>query len=557
MAQPNATFGVAITADNKTDKGAKAAEKRLGVIPKHISTVNKRYADEADRTLARSSRGILRVFGKFEQAGAKAFGGRSMTSGITSGLSTMREAASAAGTGFGEAAVAGSVLKGAITAVGVAGAATIGVLAAAGYAAYKMASGWAQGTSQIGRTAEIIGVATKSLQEFNAAAERQGVDKGTATSALGGLSQTLNDARYGRNNDAVAVLSKLGVRMQLNSDGTVNTGAMLPAIADAIARQNSSGRRTAAHYLGIPDAALPAFSQGGAALGADMGDADLTAYIASPDDVTRAKRIQRKGAIVGQMKDRAVALAGSGVADASEPGFDAAISGGRAALGGATSFGGIVRNTFAPAAARIERAANTLASAAQRGLTAVGNGIVGAAEAAEMKRGVPASIQLGQFGLESGWGQHMPSGSNNPFGIKARPGEPFVLARTREVDPHGRSYHTMAKFRKFVSLAEAFDEHARLLQEGKPYARARSAKSVDEYADALTGVYATDPRYGRNLKSVIHGRDLTRFDHGGGQSLEAVPVKVEVVLVNAPPGTRTKVTAGRKSPPAVSHAMAH
>jgi hypothetical protein len=36
------------------------------------------------------------------------------------------------------------------------------------------------------------------LQEFAGAAERVGVDKNTAMGALGGLSQTLNDARYGR-----------------------------------------------------------------------------------------------------------------------------------------------------------------------------------------------------------------------------------------------------------------------------------------------------------------------------------------------------------------------
>lgn len=557
MTQPNATFGVAITADDRTGKGAKSAEKRLGGIPKHVSAVNKRYADEADRSLRRGSVGILRTFGQVEQASAKVFGGRALTTGLTTRLAAIREAGAAAGTGLGEAATAGGVLEGAMTAVGVVAAGTIGVLAAAGYAAFKLADGWAQGAASIGRTAATIGVATRQLQEFNAAAERQGVDKGTATSAVAGLSQSLNDARYGRNNDAVALLSRMGVKLQLNQDGTVNTGAMLPVLADAIARQNSSGRRTSARILGIPESALPAFAQGGASLGADMKDADATAYIASDADIARGQRIARKGAIIGQMKDRAIAVAGSATADAAEPGYDAAISAGRGIISGTTSFGGVVKNAFAPAASKIGRAAEAFAGGVSRFVTGLSSGIIGAAQAAERKRGVPASITLGQYGLESGWGRHMPAGSNNPFGIKARHGEPFVLARTREEDASGRSYYTMAKFRKFASLAEAFDEHARLLQ-GKRYATARASTSVDEYADALTGVYATDHNYGRSLRSLIHKDGLTDFDHGGTRrSPEPIPVKVEIDMRGAPRGTRTKVTAGNRSHPAVSHAMAH
>ena len=557
MTEPNASFGVAITADDRTAKGTKSAEKRLGGIPKHVSAVNKRYADETDRSLKRSSSGILRTFGQVEQASARAFGGRSMTSGMTTRLAAIREAGAAAGTGLGEAATAGGLLEGAMTAVGVVAAGTIGVLAAAGYAAFKLADGWAQGAASIGRTAATIGIATRQLQEFNAAAERQGVDKGTATSAAAGLSQSLNDARYGRNNDAVALLSRLGVKLQLNKDGTVNTGAMLPVVADAIARQNSSGRRTSARILGIPEAALPAFTQGGTALGADMKDADSTAYIASDADIARGQRIARKGAIVGQMKDRAIAVAGSATADAAEPGYDAAISAGRGLISGTASFGGVVKNAFAPAASKIGRAAETFAGGVSRFVTGLSNEIIGAAQAAERKRGVPASITLGQYGLESGWGKHMPAGSNNPFGIKARPGEPYVLARTREEDAQGRSYYMMAKFRKFASLAEAVDEHARLLQ-GRRYAAARAARTVDGYADALTGVYATDHHYGSSLKSLIHKDALTDFDHGGTRhSPEPIPVKVEIDMRGAPKGTRTKVTAGHRSHPAVSHAMQH
>ncbi|NIJ07242.1 flagellum-specific peptidoglycan hydrolase FlgJ [Sphingomonas vulcanisoli] len=546
MSASNAKFGIAITADDQTAKGVKSAEKRLGTIPKHLSSVNKRSAKELQDTASRSSRGVLRTFGQVEQASARIFGGRSVTSGLSNRLGAVREAASAAGGGMGEAAAAGGVLEGALGAVGVAGAATVGVLAAAGYAAFKLADGWAKGAASIGRTADIIGVASKALQEFNAAAERQGVDKGTATSAVGGLSQTLNDARYGRNNDAVALLSRLGIKMQLNSDGTVNTGAMLPTISDAIARQNSSGRRTAARILGIPETALPAFTQGGPALTASMKDAESTANILTPGEIETAKRIQGKEATVSQMAERGIARAGAATASAGEGALDATISGGRSIISGTENFSGVVKHAFAPAAAEIKQGGAAIERAATKFATGISQMAIGAAQAAELRRGIPAAISLSQYGVESGWGRHMPAGSNNPFGIKALPGQPFVMARTREVDRAGRSYYINAKFRKFASLDEAFDEHARLLQ-GRRYARARAAGSDDGFADALTGVYATDPHYGTALKRQIHSKNLGQYDH--------IPVKVEIDARGLPPGTKIKTTAGHGSAPAVSHAM--
>ena len=72
--------------------------------------------------------------------------------------------------------------------------------------------------------------------------------------------------------------------------------------------------------------------------------------------------------------------------------------------------------------------------------------------------------------MESAFGSAMPSGSNNPFGIKAGKGQPFVEAHTREVIG-GKSVTVVAKFRKFESIAQAFDEHGRLLANNRHYKR--------------------------------------------------------------------------------------
>ena len=152
--------------------------------------------------------------------------------------------------------------------------------------------------------------------------------------------------------------------------------------------------------------------------------------------------------------------------------------------------------------------------------------VIDAAQASERKHGIPASVSLAQFALESAWGKKMPAGSNNPFGIKAVGNQPSVSVRTREVDRNGRSYYIQAPFRKFASIAEAFDQHGRLLAQGKPYAKARlKLPDPDAFADALTGVYATDPLYGELLRKIMRQSKLYAYN--------AAPVSIELAVLTA------------------------
>lgn len=138
--------------------------------------------------------------------------------------------------------------------------------------------------------------------------------------------------------------------------------------------------------------------------------------------------------------------------------------------------------------------------------------VIAAAQSAQKKWGIPASISLAQYGLESGWGKIMPKGSNNPFGIKALPGEPSVTVSTHEFVA-GRFVTIDAAFRKFDSLNDAFDAHAELLAKSPHYSVARTKlPDVFAFANALTGVYATDPGYGAKLCGVIHIDGLTKYD---------------------------------------------
>ncbi len=80
----------------------------------------------------------------------------------------------------------------------------------------------------------------------------------------------------------------------------------------------------------------------------------------------------------------------------------------------------------------------------------------------------------------------------------------------------GKVVIIMARFRRFANLSEAFELHGQLLSTAAPYRMAMGlAQDPDQFADALTGVYATDPQYGTTLKWVMENYQLKQYDPGG------------------------------------------
>jgi len=144
--------------------------------------------------------------------------------------------------------------------------------------------------------------------------------------------------------------------------------------------------------------------------------------------------------------------------------------------------------------------------------------IIAGAMQAERTYGVPASVSLAQWALESGYGKSMPPGSNNPFGMKARKGEtgPTVTAPTREQRPDGSWYTINAPFRVFTSMGEAFEEHAKLVGTAPIYAPARAKlPDVDAYVDALGPIYATAKDYAQIIKSIMRTNNLYQYNRNG------------------------------------------
>lgn len=122
-------------------------------------------------------------------------------------------------------------------------------------------------------------------------------------------------------------------------------------------------------------------------------------------------------------------------------------------------------------------------------------------------------VTVAQFLLESDWGRRGMGDANNFFGIKARVGEPSVSLDTTEF-VNGQPVKVAQEFRKYDSMAESFADHARLIcdrtSNGRKIYSAALGHPSDPvaFAHALTGVYATDPKYGDKLVAIMRDRGL-------------------------------------------------
>ncbi|HEX7853876.1 MAG TPA: phage tail tip lysozyme [Sphingobium sp.] len=343
MSEPQ--IKVRIGANDDTKKGADAAVKTLGTIGNRANKAAAKTVSDLSRAGRSRTVGILKTVGAVEKATASAFGNKSVISGTIGRLGALSETLGVVGEGFGAAALEAGAFAGAVSATAATLGAVVAVGLAAGYAAYKIADGWSKGAAAIGRFSQVIGIAVQDLQAFQQAGERAGVTAQDSGSALNGLAQTFNDAKYGRNNPALYMMSKLGVQFRTGKDGQLDTVAMTQDLADALARQkNAQTRRMVAQQFGISDSALPMFLGGSKQLNADMVDAKKHGAVMNDNDIATAERFQRKSVTVGQMGKRVVQTVSAADARLVEPAMDKMITLGRSLMDSGKSFSGGVKD---------------------------------------------------------------------------------------------------------------------------------------------------------------------------------------------------------------------
>lgn len=143
--------------------------------------------------------------------------------------------------------------------------------------------------------------------------------------------------------------------------------------------------------------------------------------------------------------------------------------------------------------------------------------VVPAAQQTQLKYGVPASVTLAQWELESTWGtSQLAIKANNFFGIKAENlSEPDSYEEFPTAEYiKGQRVMIEANFEKYPDAISSFLDHGRLLSTASRYADALFVKSDPfAFANELQDCgYSTSPTYGVSLGTIIKSSNLTQYD---------------------------------------------
>ena len=121
--------------------------------------------------------------------------------------------------------------------------------------------------------------------------------------------------------------------------------------------------------------------------------------------------------------------------------------------------------------------------------------VIRLAQESEVKYGVPASVTLAQYALESGYGKSsLAKNNNNYFGMR-----------------NGSN-----GWQSFDSMAESFDAHGKLLSKPLYADKTANAANAEEYINAIAETYAPssdgNSGYSDKIMKIINDNDLTQYD---------------------------------------------
>lgn len=166
-------------------------------------------------------------------------------------------------------------------------AAITGIGSVAGVAA--LADNWAKLGRSIDNSAAGIGISTGQLQSFQGAARLAGISSETMTGSLDALATTMQNAKWGRDQGALLLFSKLHVNMDRTVEGSNDVVGAFRSIADAIGKEtNPQVQALIANRLGL-GAMLPFLRQGSAGIDEYQATVKRLGYVMSDEAVQRSK----------------------------------------------------------------------------------------------------------------------------------------------------------------------------------------------------------------------------------------------------------------------------
>jgi flagellum-specific peptidoglycan hydrolase FlgJ len=332
-----------------------------------------------------------------------------------------------------------------------------------------------------------------------------------------------------------------------------NTGARTPSQTQP-APAAESGPRTA----GQSAAALADIPGTTAASPSAAGTAPATTATLTADGpaIPGLPEAAAGGSAAGQGGQQPAAASAGGQPTAGSGRGTTAPAAGRAAGQAVTSGpvipglpGGTVAATPAqPASSRYQRSQPPAASAPVPGTAAQQafiNEVAAGAVAAQHAYGVPAAVTIAQAIDESAWGQSsLAAQDNNLFGIKGTGPAGSVSLPTQEFE-NGQWVTITAQFRVYSNVAESIADHANLLATSGYYGAAMASRQApNSFAQALTGVYATDPNYGSTLVGLMRRYNLYRFDPDSQSATAQARAAAHPASASAAPASAAQAASG-------------
>ncbi|MFZ6724711.1 hypothetical protein ACO0K2_04380 [Undibacterium sp. MH2W] len=126
----------------------------------------------------------------------------------------------------------------------------------------SLATEWARFGSEVSNSSALIGISVDSLQSLRGAASVVGVGAQELTGGLKSLGDTMEDALFGRNQQALVVLNRLGVGIHKTKDGSIDAARGFRDLSVAISGiKNAQVQGVIARTFGL-EATLPLLRKG-------------------------------------------------------------------------------------------------------------------------------------------------------------------------------------------------------------------------------------------------------------------------------------------------------
>jgi hypothetical protein len=154
----------------------------------------------------------------------------------------------------------------------------------------ELALSWGHVGTEIANTASVLGISTTNLQEFRGAARLAGLSAEDMTGGLRALGTTLEDATYGRNQQALVMMNKFGISLHRTKSGAVDATRALRDVANAIVAQggNVQAQGIVARAFGV-EQLLPLLQKGSRGIDQFVAQAKKLGLAMGPDQIASAQ----------------------------------------------------------------------------------------------------------------------------------------------------------------------------------------------------------------------------------------------------------------------------